>query len=81
MANTRHQVPVAQLEFDDGGNTIWIHNANGETVLRLKTVKKIEVQRDCINCCAHTDIITPHPIVICLPSKKSKRTKNAERPS
>lgn len=60
------QVPVAVLEFVDGGNTIWVHNNQGATVLRIKTMGKISVNRDCQNICSHADIITGSNIEICM---------------
>ena len=70
----RITVPVSVLEFDDGGNTIWIHGPQGATVLRIKA-KKIVAQRGCENICAHADINVDEVITMCLPTKKKKKTK------
>ena len=62
----RIQVPVAQLEFEEGGNTIWIHSPIGATVLRIKTMGKITTQKGCENVCSHADIMVKEDIEICL---------------
>lgn len=72
MSTSRKTIPVAVLEFDDGGNTIWVHDAKGMTVLRLKCTGKIHVQRDCINLCAHADVVAKGDIAVCLPAKGKK---------
>lgn len=63
---TRIQIPVAVLEFDVGGNVMWIHNAQGATVLRVQC-KQINVQLGCENVCAHADARSQDVIEVCLP--------------
>ncbi len=76
---SRITIPVSLLEFDEGGNTIWIHGPDGATILRLKA-KKITVQRGCQNICAHTDIMVDDVVDFCLPDKKKPcRNGNSSR--
>jgi hypothetical protein len=65
---TRIQIPVAILEFVEGGNTIWVHSPDGATVLRIKTKGRITVDRECSNTVSHADIVVDAPIHICLVS-------------
>lgn len=60
------QIPAAQIEFVEGGNTIWIHGPEGATILRIKTMGKIKVHRKCENVCSHADMIVQDDIEICL---------------
>ncbi len=62
----RIKIPVVELEFEEGGNTIWVHNPIGATVLRIKTMGKITTNKECENVCSHSDIIVPDDINICL---------------
>ena len=62
-------IEVAMIEFVDGGNTIWIHDKQGSTVLRIKCSGKITVKDGCENICAHADILVPGNIEICMPSE------------
>lgn len=65
----RIAIPVSHVEFDEGGNTLWVHNAQGATVLRIKVLHhRIRVESDCTNVCSHADIVTDpgHDLVICL---------------
>lgn len=67
----RIQVPVSMIEFDEGGHTIWVHSDVG-TVLRIKTLGAITVEKQCQNICAHADILVVNDIHICLPAKEQK---------
>lgn len=69
----RIQIPVSMLEFDEGGNTVWIHGPQGATVLRIKTMKKITVGKtDCENICSHSDILVQDGIEFCLAEDAEK---------
>jgi|GEM_PF-5035629 len=62
----RISIPVAMLEFRDGGNTIWIHSPTGGTVLRIKA-KKVSVNRnECMNINSHADIQVQGDVDVCL---------------
>ena len=63
---TRIKIPVELLEFDEGGNTIWVHGPAGATVLRLKTMKSISVNCECKNICSHVDVICETAIEVCV---------------
>ncbi len=59
-------IPVSQIEFTDGGNTIWIHDRRGGTALRIKTSGKI-ITDICNNSpLSHADIIVDKDIDFCL---------------
>jgi len=62
----RYSIPAAEIEFDEGGNTIWVHGPQGATILRLKTMGKINVRTACENICSHADIIVPDDIEVCV---------------
>ncbi len=63
---TRHAVEVGLMEFDEGGNTIWIQ-AEGGTVLRIKCTGKIIVHNGCENTLPHADVNVAGNINICVP--------------
>lgn len=63
---SRINIPAAVIEFDVNGNTIWVHNEQGMTVLRIKTMGKINISKECINPCSHSDMIVDGDINICL---------------
>ncbi len=64
------KIPVAELEFVDGGNTIWVHNAQGATVFRLK-VRRVVARPGCDNVCAHADVIAlEQDVHFCMPETK-----------
>jgi hypothetical protein len=67
-------IEASQIEFVEGGNTIWVHGPQGGTILRIKTMGKIEVHPGCENICAHADMIVQGNIHICIPSEKSEQT-------
>ncbi|MBW2288657.1 MAG: hypothetical protein JRG90_12635 [Deltaproteobacteria bacterium] len=49
------QIPVVQLEFDEGHHTLWVHSAEG-TVLRIKCSGTITVNRRGVGLAPHADI-------------------------
>lgn len=59
-------VPVAAVEFDEGGNTIWVQSEGG-TVLRVKCSGRIRVKESCTNIVPHADMNVMGDIEICLP--------------
>jgi len=65
---TRVSVPVSQLEFDVGGNTIWVHGPQGATVLRIKTRGRITIDEGCENACSHCDAIVTENLNFCVTS-------------
>ncbi len=63
---SRIQIPVSLLEYEEAGNTLWIHGPDGATVLRIKTLGKIITSRECSNVTSHSDIIVDRDIDMCL---------------
>jgi len=53
------------LEFEDGGNTIWIHGPAG-TILRVKCSGKITMTT-CEAPAAHADVMASGDITFCVP--------------
>lgn len=54
---SRVQIPVAMIEFDEGGNTIWVQSPIGATVLRIKVEGRIRTTRCHSNVVSHLDLI------------------------
>jgi hypothetical protein len=63
----RHKIEVCELEFDDDGNTLWVHSSVGATVLRIKCTGKVTVSRGCENIVPHSDMMVQGNIDICIP--------------
>lgn len=68
----RFRIPVAELEFDSNGNTLWVHSPRGATVLRIKTTGKIHAQKCTDNPCSHADMMVEDDINICLADDAEK---------
>ena len=62
----RVQIEAIGLEFEEGGNTVWIHGTEG-TLLRIKCTGRIETKA-CAATVAHADVVVAGDIVFCLPS-------------
>lgn len=62
----RIQIPASVIEFDEGGNTIWIQNTEGSTAIRIKTMGKIKTDRCLTSPVSHSDIVVKEDINICL---------------
>lgn len=62
---SRIQLAAVGLEFDEGGNTIWVHGPEG-TVLRIKCTGRIKVN-SCSAPGAHADVIVAGDIDFCVP--------------
>jgi hypothetical protein len=60
------QIPAACIEFNEQGNTIWVHSPEGATILRIKTMGKLVIQGECENIVSHSDMIVKEDIHICL---------------
>lgn len=70
-------IDLSGLEFDEGGNTIWVHSACGGTTLRIKCTGKIIVAPGCINPVAHADVKVDGDITICMPDDIEKEGMDA----
>jgi len=53
------------LEFDEGGNTIWVHGREG-TILRIKCSGRITTSR-CEAPGPHADMLVKGDIAFCVP--------------
>jgi len=62
----RIQLEAIGLEFEEGGNTIWIHGSSGGTLLRIKCTGRIAV-KDCSDPGAHADVVVVGDIKFCVP--------------
>jgi hypothetical protein len=61
----RVQIEAIGLEFEEGGNTVWIHGPVG-TILRIKCSGRITAT-SCASPTAHADIQVKGDIVFCVP--------------
>ena len=66
------QIPVSQIEFRVGGNTIWIQDSLGGTAFRIKTMGKINTEVCNNSPLSHGDLILKEDIDMCI-SKNAKR--------
>jgi hypothetical protein len=64
-------IPAVAIEFNEGGNTIWVHGPEGGTILRLKFTGKITSKVCKTSPIAHADAIVPGDLVFCVPKRKS----------
>lgn len=65
-------IPVSQIQFAEGGNTLWVHGPHGGTTIRIKCSGKI-ITDICKNSpISHCDIIVPGNIEICLSEDAEK---------
>lgn len=76
----RRTIEVLALEFDEGGNTLWVHGRKG-TVLRVKTTGKIYV-KDCgeRTSGSHADVVTKDDVTMCMGSDEIDITDVRESP-
>lgn len=63
----RIQLETVGLEFDEGGNTIWIHSSGG-TMLRIKCSGQITT-KSCSAPTAHADVLVAGDIEFCVPAE------------
>ena len=62
----RVQIEAIGLEFEQGGNTVWIHGTDG-TLLRIKCSGRV-LTKECASIAAHADVFVQGDITFCLPS-------------
>lgn len=55
----RIKIPVCELEFEEGGDTIWVHSPLGATVLRIKAIDRITTVNCDTNPVSHLDLVVP----------------------
>ncbi len=64
-------IPVLALEFQEGGDTLWVHGLGG-TVLRIKTMGgKITSKRCELSPVSHADIMIKGDVEICVAGPES----------
>lgn len=70
MKGDRITIPAAQIEFVEGGNTIWVHGPQGATILRIKLQDDVIGIDECqASPNSHLDLIAvgnKHLTVFCL---------------
>ena len=59
-------IPVSAIEFNVGGNTMWVQSNIGATTLRIKCSGKINVDRCASNPVSHSDMLINGDINVCL---------------
>lgn len=64
--NNRINIPVFEIEFVDGGQTIWIQNNQGGTAMRIKCTGKIITDKCLTSPQSHCDIVIQGNIDFCL---------------
>jgi len=62
----RIQIPVVQLEYVEGSNTIWIHSPTGGTTLRIKCTGTIKSDQCKNSPISHGDLIVQGDIEMCI---------------
>jgi hypothetical protein len=67
----RIQLEALALEFDEGGNTIWVHGPQG-TIFRVKCSGRITV-KSCSAPGAHADVVVDGDIEFCVPENLAGR--------
>jgi len=71
---SRVTIPVACIEFEEGGNTIWIQGPDGGTVLRIKAmVGKVRSKTCPTSPIPHADIFCNGDVEFCVPPEKPRR--------
>lgn len=71
----RVTIEASAIEFDIGGNTIWIHDKIGGTAMRIKTLGTIKVDKCAASPISHCDIIVEKDINFCLAENAKVRKK------
>lgn len=68
MSTERNRIiiSVAVIEFDTGGNTLWVQGHDGGTVLRLKMTGKIITEICQTSPGSHADAIASGDLKFCL---------------
>ncbi len=69
---TRVKISVCELEFEEGGDTIWVHSPAGATVLRIKSMKGIVTSTCESSPVSHFDLVVEGPIEVCLAGDAEK---------
>ncbi len=65
----RHELKAAVIEFDEGGNTLWVHGPEGGTILRIKCTGKITTKVCKTSPIPHADAMIEGDLEFCLGEK------------
>lgn len=69
---TIRTIPAVAIEFNEGGNTLWVHGLGG-TVLRIKTLDGKITTTACKNSpTSHADLVVTGDIEFCLGPDEGK---------
>jgi len=67
----RIRIPVSEIEFVEGSNTLWVHSPTGGTTFRLKVTGSITSRRCATNIGpSHADATAPGDVVFCIGKDK-----------
>lgn len=66
------RLPVAEIQFMDGGNTLWVHAPDGSTTLRIKTTGKFKATWCKDSPVSHGDMLITGDQVICIGTEAAK---------
>jgi hypothetical protein len=62
---------ASQIQFVDGGNTLWVQGVDGSTTLRIKTTGKFIAEKCTISPTSHGDMMVTGDFRICIGSEVS----------
>lgn len=68
-------IPAAQVEFIDGGNTLWVHGPGGGTILRIKVSGVIRRKACTTSPTPHADAFIHGDVEMCMPSLRKMRKR------
>jgi len=68
-------IPAAAIEFNEGGNTLWVHGPEGGTILRLKFSGKITSKVCKASPVPHADAMCLGDLEFCIPRKRKRRPR------
>lgn len=74
MKGERVTIAASQIEFVEGGTTLWIHGPTGSTILRLKVTGKVMTAKCETSPVPHGDAIITGDLTICMPKRVRKTT-------
>ena len=59
-------IPACIVEFDEGGNTIWVQSPQGATILRVKCTGPIAIMACDTSPVSHADLVVQGGFTYCL---------------
>ncbi len=67
-------IPAACIEYEEGGNTIWVQGPQGGTLLRIQVSRgnKVTSTQCATSPIAHADIQVEGDVVMCLPRARRR---------